>query len=215
MSNSCNPWDKEYVNGPVGGIYVPLWNMVVAQLPPVFSGKAIDFGCGDGKYSFLLKSFGFDVLGVDFSVQAIQVAEKICDEQRIEGMDFVVDSTIPGAVAEASVDVVMMLNSYHCLNSSERGSVLKSAARVLNPKGVLILSILSTADEFYPRDKWARVEDNSYKDETGKFFHFFSKDELVAELQSFKITGIQILENIHPDVGRRSSLYVVTVRMKD
>jgi SAM-dependent methyltransferase len=203
------------VNGPVGCIYEPLWKMVSAQLPPVLSGKAIDFGCGDGKYSFLLKNLGFDALGVDFSAQAIQVAEKIRDEKRIEGVDFVVDSTIPGTVAEASVDVVMMLNSYHCLNSSARRSVLKSAARVLNLKGVLILSVLSTTDESYPRDKWARVGDNSYKDENGRFFHFFSKDELMEELQSFKVTGIQILENIHPDVGRRSSLYVVTARIKD
>jgi solute:Na+ symporter, SSS family len=32
MLDSCNPWDKEYVNGPVGGIYEPLWKMVSALM---------------------------------------------------------------------------------------------------------------------------------------------------------------------------------------
>ena len=107
-----------------------------------------------------------------------------------------------------------MLNTYHCLPSSQREIIINAVGRVLTQQGLLILSALTLEDESYPRNKWIEISSNTYNDRTGKLFHFFSKDELIAELHSFKITSIEKLENIVPSVGKKSSLYVVFAMKK-
>lgn len=38
------------------------------------NGKAIDLGCGGGQASFLLNDYGFEVVGVDYSQTAVEMA---------------------------------------------------------------------------------------------------------------------------------------------
>jgi len=209
MSKLSSAWDTEYLSNEMGPIYEPLWRNVSDRLLSVSTGKIIDFGCGDGKYSFLLNDMGFDISGIDLSSKAIKLAKKIQNERGIEGIEFAVHDSIPNQIPDNSINAVVMLNTYHCLASSLRKIVINSVARVLAQQGLLILSALSLEDESYPRNKWIEIASNTYNDGAGKLFHFFSKDELVAELYSFEITSIEKLENIVPSVGKKSSLYVV------
>ena len=49
----------------------------------------------------------------------------------------------------------------------------------------------------------------SFVDEAGRLFHFFSAQELETELSWLDMQEIKVLENIHPQRGRKSSLFVV------
>ena len=77
MQISNNGWDVEFSGRSVGEIYPDLARFLenfLCQLPS--GSKIIDIGCGDGKYSFLMADKGFDVLGTDSSVVAIEVASE-------------------------------------------------------------------------------------------------------------------------------------------
>jgi ubiquinone/menaquinone biosynthesis C-methylase UbiE len=214
ISKLASAWDNEYLSNQLGLIYEPLWRTVSDCLLSVSTGQIIDFGCGDGRYSFLLNDMGFDVLGIDISSKAIKLAKKIQNERSIEAIQFTVNDGIPNQIPDNSINAVVMFNTYHCLTSSLRKIVINSVSRVLTQQGLLILSTLTLEDESYPRNKWIEIASNTYNDRTGKLFHFFSKDELVLELHSFKITSIEKLENIVPSVGKKSSLYVVFAMKK-
>jgi len=80
----------------------------------------------------------------------------------------------------------------------------------LKQGGVLFASVLDEEDESYPRNEWKEIEPNTFDDGTGRVFHFYSRDELDEEFKGFSITECTTLQNIHPEVGRRSALFVLT-----
>jgi hypothetical protein len=62
------------------------------------------------------------------------------------------------------------------------------------------------------RQEWKEIEANTFDDGTGKKFHFFLFNELVDELKGLRILESRVLQNIHPDIGRKSVLFVVTAK---
>jgi SAM-dependent methyltransferase len=127
-------------------------------------------------------------------------------------VDFVRHSSIPESIPDDSFDVVVMLNSLHCLMDKERSNILMEVKRVLKSDGYLFASVLSLEDESYPREKWEEVEAHTFDDGTGKTFHFFSFDELSGELKGLRILESRVLQNIHPEVERKSVLFVLTAK---
>lgn len=211
-ANSVNPWDKDYEESKSTPIYEPLWSMLQQFLHRVPVKTILDFGCGDGAYSVLMTKEGFDVTGIDISVKAIEKAKSYKNENPGGKCSFIRHDSIPKSMPNDSFDLVVMLNSLHCLTERERAAVLTQAKRVLKQDGCLFMSVLSLEDESYPRHEWKEIETNTYDDGTGKLFHFFSSDELESELRGMKIGESTALQNIHPEVGRKSALFVVTAK---
>jgi 2-polyprenyl-3-methyl-5-hydroxy-6-metoxy-1,4-benzoquinol methylase len=46
-------------------------------------GKALDLGCGAGVFSVYMAKHGYDVTGIDFIPQALQMAKKLADENQV------------------------------------------------------------------------------------------------------------------------------------
>jgi SAM-dependent methyltransferase len=211
-SNIPNPWDKDYEGAQLSPIYEPLWHMLQMFLQSVPFKKVLDFGCGDGRYSFLMKEEGFQVTGIDISPRAIEKAITYRNSCKDERSEFFRQDSIPDDFPNDSFGVVVMLNSLHCLTHKERSNTLIQVKRVLKGNGYLFASVLALEDESYPRQGWKEVETNTFDDGTGKKFHFFSFDELVDELKGLRISESRVLQNIHPEVGRKSVLFVVTAK---
>jgi 2-polyprenyl-3-methyl-5-hydroxy-6-metoxy-1,4-benzoquinol methylase len=70
-----DPWDKDYEGAQLNPIYEALWKMLRTFLQSIPVKPVLDFGCGDGNYSFLLKEMGFQVTGIDVSARAIEKAK--------------------------------------------------------------------------------------------------------------------------------------------
>jgi len=202
-----NPWDSEYLQNKQSPIYVPLWEKLKKFLKNHQQNKSIlDYGCGDGNYSILIKDLGFNVMGIDISSNAIEIAKKSTITQNIL---FKTANSIPDSIYNDSFDAIVMLNVLHCISNKDRVKLLKKARKVLKDKGYLFASILSVRDESLPRNEWFEVESNTFNDGTDKLFHFFTLDEIKKELEGFNILETEILENIHPDIGKKSSLYII------
>jgi 2-polyprenyl-3-methyl-5-hydroxy-6-metoxy-1,4-benzoquinol methylase len=212
-SNIFNPWDRDYEGPQPCPVYEPLWDVLRSFIRSVPVKTALDFGCGDGTYSYLMKEEGLQVTGIDISARAIEKANSrnnACDGSMIK---FIRNGSIPDDIPKASLDVVVMLNSLHCLTQRERSDILARAKWVLKQDGHFFASVLSLEDESYPRQEWREIEENTFIDGAGKIFHFFSFDELADELKGFCILESGALSNIHPDIGRKSALFVVTAKI--
>lgn len=210
--NVFNPWDRDYGNNQIGPVYVPLWEILNSFLQSYFIKTVLDFGCGDGNYAFLIGRKGIHVTGIDISVKAINKAKRYKKIYGDEKCDFFCGNSIPDGLPDCSFDSILMLNSYHCLNYEERSNVMVQANRILKPEGFFFASVLALEDESYPRKNWREIEDNTFDNGEGKVFHFFSSDELSTELKEFEILDHKMLQNIHPDIRRKSALHVIAAK---
>jgi len=201
-------WDKEYEKTEYSPVYEPLWHMLQSLLESVSVKTVLDFGCGDGAYAYLIAEKGFRVTGIDISDKAVQKATV----RKCSRCEFIRHECIPHDLPSVFFDVVLMLNSIHCLPLVQRLVLYEQVRRVLRPSGYFFASVLSLEDESYPRQEWQEINAGTFIDETGRLFHFFSESELVNELSWLEIKEIRKLQSIHPACGRKSALFVVTAQ---
>lgn len=203
-----SPWDKEHDRDADSPIYEPLWQMLHTFLKYLSVETVLDFGCGDGAYASLMAEEGLQITGIDLSEKAIQKA----NARQCHGGTFIRADHMPDTLPSGFFDMALMLNSLHCLTSSQRSALFEQTRRVLKPKGYFFASVLSLEDASYPRWEWEEIEAGTFRDENGKIFHFFSEDELVKELSWLDLLKIMPLQNIHPTWKRKSALFVITAQ---
>jgi 2-polyprenyl-3-methyl-5-hydroxy-6-metoxy-1,4-benzoquinol methylase len=93
----------------------------------------LDVGCGSGTLLGLLKQRGFRPTGVDFSAEAVQVAETE------NGVRVVVGSLTQAAFPDRSFDIVTLFHVMeHVTNPRE---VLAEVSRILKPNGAIVLQV--------------------------------------------------------------------------
>lgn len=76
------------------------------------------------------------------------------------------------------------------------------------------MSVLSIHDKFNPRKNWIKIEENTYQDNAGRIFHFFSDKELKNELKDFKIIKFTYYLDSDSMSNKKSVLNIVYARKK-
>jgi ubiquinone/menaquinone biosynthesis C-methylase UbiE len=128
---------------------VPPWDIGRAQPEVVriieaggFSGTVIDIGCGTGENALELSSRGFDVLGVDASPRAIEMAKTKASERGLSAKFLVADALSLEAL-DRRFRTALDCGLFHVFEDLERPSYVASLASVLKPGGVLHLLCFS------------------------------------------------------------------------
>jgi SAM-dependent methyltransferase len=109
----------------------------LSLFPEVAGLSVLDAGCGPGKYSEILLARGAKVTGFDLSPRMVQAAK---ERNRAATHFFVHDMQAPlTMLGDASFDIVLCALSLDYVRDWK--PTLLEFARVLRPKGLLILSI--------------------------------------------------------------------------
>lgn len=96
--------------------------------------RVIDIGCGGGRYSVALKRLGFkEVVGIDWSEQAIGVANARVADAKIAGVSYMRANVLDLPFADGEFDVVFSNGVLHHTVDCQRG--LDEFARVVKPGG--------------------------------------------------------------------------------
>jgi len=102
--------------------------------------ELLDVGCGRGGPSVdLLRTFGFDVTGVDLVGHNVELARRTAATERVDA-GFLVGSATRLPVATDSVQVCVLVDAAPYISDKE--ALLSEVARVLEPGGVLAMSDL-------------------------------------------------------------------------
>lgn len=118
------------------------YNYLLRHLPPRCE-RALEIGCGAGKFTRLLAARAESVVAVDLSPQMIRLArEQSANDANIE---YVLDDVMRLSLASRSYDCVVSIATLHHLPLSEALSKMKDA---LKPGGVLIIHDLVADDGF-------------------------------------------------------------------
>jgi SAM-dependent methyltransferase len=144
---------------------------------PAETPRIIDLGCGYGRDVFYMaQNMRCSILGIDKSPEAIRMAEdgrpkKSKSEIKFERQDFLALPT------GNKYDAVFTSNIYHLLRPDERIKFREIINSILNPRGMLFMSVMSVRDpQHYGIGTPVAGESNSFVDKV--YLHLCAEEEL-------------------------------------
>jgi len=153
--------------------------------------RVLDIGCGNGRNMILPRRLGHEVVGVDFSMNLLKIAqEKLEMRELTEGSSLLGGDASILPVKDDTFDATLYIATLHHIPSEEnRLKSLGELKRCLKPGGTALISVWALdqpkfedllekksedpnyADTFLP---WTRSDGKVFQ----RFYHLFEKDEL-------------------------------------
>jgi SAM-dependent methyltransferase len=96
-------------------------------------GRVLDAGCGTGEHALLAASLGYEAVGVDLSVRAIELAKTKSAERGVEARFLVADALRLVDLGD-QFETVLDCGLFHVLDDLERERYVDSLAEVV-PRG--------------------------------------------------------------------------------
>lgn len=129
------------------------YHLIFRDLPKILrehvtGSRALDFGCGTGRSTRLLRSYGFNVTGVDISPSMIREAKQIDPE----GDYLLLRGGSITALLPASFDLVLAAFPFDNIQRTDKPSLLRALGTVLSETGRLI-NIVSSPEIY--TNEWA------------------------------------------------------------
>jgi SAM-dependent methyltransferase len=115
--------------------------------------KALDIGCGTGRWTRLLQEAGFQVQGFDVAPSMVARASEITP-----AIQFVVASATSLPVQDESCDALTCITALHHLPLSEQEDAVAEIARVLRPGGKCLALILVKTLQLFQRQSMDLVQ---------------------------------------------------------
>jgi len=145
--------DSDYADAYADLDWDGTYHLVRRDLPDILrehvaGRRALDFGCGTGRSTRLLRDCGFDVTGVDVSASMIQRAQ-----QRDPGTDYrlLADGDL-GRLPAASFDLVLAAFPFDNVPAGDKPPLFRALRNLLSPTGRLVNVV--SAPEIYWHE-WA------------------------------------------------------------
>lgn len=134
-------WNEHY-NREKSRLSFPDENLVriLSKLPET-RGKALDFGAGSGRHSFLLKSFGYSVTALDYAFNSLKIISEADSEiQTIHSERF------PYPMESESFDLLVSWGVLHYNSDEEITEIVKEYQRLLKDGGYLAGTLRASSD---------------------------------------------------------------------
>lgn len=148
--------------------------------------RALDLGCGEGRHTILLARRGYDVTALDFEPLALRKARAFARAAGVTAR-FVRGDALDLRFPAASFDLVLDYGCFHHVVTRDWARYRREIARVLAPRGHLVLSVFSTKFKHHPDERRTRnwiVHRNHYD-------HFFTRDEIRRTFgETFDISAV-------------------------
>ena len=166
--------------------------------------KALDFGCGAGRSTRLLESWGYEAVGIDISSEMLAQARRIDPQGDYRLVRD--DGAIP--FPDNCFDLVLSAFTFDNIPTEEKKtSLLEGLRRVLKPGGRLV-NLVSTPEIYlhewmsfttrdFPRNRLAEPGDpvciiNTSSGDSGPVTDILCPDESYRRL--YEIAGLELLE---------------------
>jgi SAM-dependent methyltransferase len=106
-------------------------------------GVVLDAGCGAGEHTILLTRSGYDVLGIDFSPNAVAEARRNAAARGVDARFEVADAT--RLEPDARYDTIVDSALFHVFDQADRARYVSSLHGACRPGGVVHVLALSDA----------------------------------------------------------------------
>ncbi len=110
-------------------------------------GRALDAGCGTGNFSMYLARNGYTVTGIDYSEQAIAIANERNQEARLPITYIRADLTqLTSTLPAVTFDLILDYKVAHHMPASQLHVYVNQCAELLKPGGRILLICYSNKD---------------------------------------------------------------------
>src|SRR5262249_21686737 len=146
------------------------WATQWLQLLDLPAGQAaLDLGCGTGGDALELARHGLQVVGLDYSCEAVAHACEKSRALRVPPTFVCADMAAPLPFADRCFDVVMSNVAVHCLPLADLRATLQEIARVLVPSGRFLFHVNSLEDmRFRPKVRVRELEPGYFLESDGQ-----------------------------------------------
>jgi SAM-dependent methyltransferase len=150
------------------------------------SGAApvLELGCGNGRDTAALVTAGVQVVAVDRSARAIEMARAAVGNAQFH----IADIRDPFPLANARVVVASL--SLHYFTWAETAHIVVRIKNVLRDRGLLICRLNSTRDHHYGASGYPRIEDDYYL-VNGRPKRFFDRRAVERLFEEWRILSLE------------------------
>lgn len=148
-----NWWNKQAINHPdsagVLSVYCePYVGLVYRQeaewihfqkiVPLNQNMRALELGCGAGRWTLRIAPLVDNVVGVDFSEEMIRLARERQHSFALKNIEFIVSSAQDSIFQNKKFDIIYLSGITPCLNEQHLRQTLRNIQAMLAPEGMLI-----------------------------------------------------------------------------
>ncbi|MBI5031968.1 MAG: class I SAM-dependent methyltransferase [Chloroflexi bacterium] len=111
---------------------------VIAQVERNHARTALDLGCGTGTNAIYLAQQGLNVVGVDFTLQAIEAAREKAKRANVS-VDFHLGDVTRLDYLRQPFDLILDVGCFHGLDQAGRKRYIENLVRLTHPDSVFML----------------------------------------------------------------------------
>lgn len=149
--------------------------------PP--AGTALDLGCGEGRNSLLLASYGYHVHAIDASSEGIQKLERYARSHGIETIECSVADARTVHFAPNTYEAIVAVTILDHMTKEEGKKVAESLITSLKPGGFVYVEAFTIHD---PGAATTRKEGETISETASFVQHYFDEGELAAWFAALK-----------------------------
>ena len=144
-----NRFENRYKNGDLPwNINRADYNLInVVTNEPIPVGKAIDIGCGTGDNAIWLAKQGFNVTGIDYSKNAIEMAKIKAEDKGANNTHFLYLDILNDKIPEGPYSFVFDRGCFHSFDTNKERKKYAGRTADLLMNGGLWLSLLGSHDD--------------------------------------------------------------------
>ena len=111
---------------------------IIAQVERNHAHTALDLGCGTGTNAIYLAQHGFQVVGVDFALQAIEAAREKAQRANVS-VDFHLGDVTRLEYLHQPFDLILDIGCFHGLDQAGRKRYVENITRLTQPGSVFMM----------------------------------------------------------------------------
>jgi ubiquinone/menaquinone biosynthesis C-methylase UbiE len=157
--------------------------------------KVVDLGCGAGRHSILLANSGFEVIGIDISRNALRLASRWAQKEKLENAVFVRATMTNIPLTDHCSDAVISVSVVQHALKRDIATTVNEVHRILRDDGHFVLNVTSTKDPRYGTGRM--VENNTFwfleayeQKKSGELHHFFTRSEVTRMMRNFPLVRV-------------------------
>ncbi|MEW6375736.1 MAG: class I SAM-dependent methyltransferase [Thermodesulfobacteriota bacterium] len=137
--------------------------------------KLLVLGCGYGRNCLFFAKKGFQVVGLDISTVAIEMA-KVRAKKESLSIRYIVDDILNFSLDEEVFEGIFCFNTLHFFSEAERERISDWLIHLLSKGGILVLASMSTRDGDF--GKGEKVAENTFESKKGRPIFYFNEDSI-------------------------------------
>jgi SAM-dependent methyltransferase len=145
-------------------------------------------GSGYGRNTKLFSSSGLDVVGVEISKTAFNMASQFDPRSKFNN-----GTVLDMSFDNRKYDAIYCFNVLHLFRQPERELFLQQCVRKLKDKGLAYFTVFSNEEESFGQGN--ETESNTFESKPGRPVHYFTEEDLRQHFHQFEIIKIGTIKD--------------------